>query len=122
MTVMMKSDKVSVSIVLSAVFVASIVIVFIFGFLSDKNGIGSFYVNSEEEIKIPVVELFSTPARTHVSEARAFLSPEFTSKFNSTAIVTVSIFKSRSHISISPQSFSVCVIDGYRKAFLCTFV
>ncbi|XP_022870670.1 probable glycosyltransferase At5g25310 [Olea europaea var. sylvestris] len=85
---MMKSDKVSISIVLSAVFVASIVIVFIFGFLSDKNGIGSFYVNSEEEIKIPVVELFSTPARTHVSEARAVLSSEFTSKFNSTAIVT----------------------------------
>ncbi|CAI9772918.1 unnamed protein product [Fraxinus pennsylvanica] len=85
---MMKSDKVSVSIVLSAVFVASIVIVFVLGCVSDKSGIGSFYVNSEKEIKIPVVQLITTPARTHIGESRAVLSSEFSSKFNSTAIVT----------------------------------
>ncbi|KAL2525716.1 putative glycosyltransferase [Abeliophyllum distichum] len=86
--VTMKSYGVSVSIVLSAVFVALIVIVFIFGRFSDNNGIGSFYENSEEEMKIPVVELITTAARTHIGEARAVLSSEFSSKCNSTAIVT----------------------------------
>ncbi|CAA2992556.1 Hypothetical predicted protein [Olea europaea subsp. europaea] len=83
----MKRDGVSVTIVLAAVFAASILVVFIFGCFTDKKGTGSFYVNSEEEIKIPVVESIATPARTHIGEARAVLSSVNSSKFNPTALV-----------------------------------
>lgn len=113
----MKRDGVSVTIVLAAVFAASILIVFIFGCFTDKKGTESFYVNSEEEIKIPVVELIATPARTHIGEARAVLSSVNSSKFYSTALVTVSItYISPLYISPFPSvCVCVCVIDGYRK-------
>ncbi|KAK6140687.1 hypothetical protein DH2020_025569 [Rehmannia glutinosa] len=51
-------------VVLSVVFAASIAIVFVLGYFSDRaNGFGSFYSGSEAELKIPRVELVTAAAR-----------------------------------------------------------
>ncbi|KAK6162062.1 hypothetical protein DH2020_001903 [Rehmannia glutinosa] len=72
-------------VVLSVVFAASIAIVFVLGYFSDRaNGFGSFYSGSEAELKIPRVELVTAAARTRNDESRAVLSSEFSSKFKPT--------------------------------------
>ncbi|KAK4491052.1 hypothetical protein RD792_001774 [Penstemon davidsonii] len=88
MLAMMNRDGVTVWIVLlSSVFAASIAIVFLIGFFSDKanvNGFGPFNSSYEAEFDIPTVELVTTAARTRDGESRAVLSSEFSSKFKPT--------------------------------------
>ncbi|PIN00291.1 Acetylglucosaminyltransferase EXT1/exostosin 1 [Handroanthus impetiginosus] len=68
--------------VFSAVFAASIAILFVFGYVSGggANGFGSFYSGPEAAFKVPIVELVSAAAHTRNDESRAVLSSEFSSK------------------------------------------
>lgn len=83
-------------VVVSAVFAASITVIFLFGYFSGgPHGFRPF--TDEPEFKIPVVELVTAAARTRTDETRAVLSSEFSSKSKPTVRVSRSLRSIHDH-------------------------